>query len=54
MASKSQRAAITSLTPPKMLSRSGCMASASSSWLVRISCIRKPRMARLAYSSTSS
>ena len=51
---KSGRGPITSFIPPKTLNRSGCIASASASWPVRISCIRKPRMARFAYSSGSS
>ena len=42
---------ITSFTPPTMVIRSGCMASAGSSWEARISCSRNPRIAMLAYSS---
>ncbi len=52
---QSQRtAAMMSFTPPKTVSRSGSMASASSNWVSRISRSRSPRMARFAYSSGSS
>ena len=52
--SKSQRGTMTSFIPPNTESRSGPMASASSNWLVQISFILRPRMARFAYSNGSS